>query len=67
MSGAVETRGSPGSRQVGVDPQTIPLDQIDVTDVELWVEDAHWAYFERLRREDPVHYCAQSAAVPTGR
>ncbi|TNE58868.1 MAG: cytochrome P450, partial [Alphaproteobacteria bacterium] len=24
----------------------------------------HWAYFERLRREDPVHYCKDSAFGP---
>ncbi|SCW84950.1 Cytochrome P450 [Sphingobium faniae] len=44
-----------------VDPQSIPIDQIDVSDPKLYQEDAHWPLFERLRREDPVHYCADSA------
>lgn len=50
--------------QANVDPQSIPLDQIDVSDSELWVTDTHWGYFERLRREDPVHYCAKSYFGP---
>jgi cytochrome P450 len=34
----------------------MPLDQIDVADAMLFQTDSHWPYFERLRREDPVHY-----------
>jgi cytochrome P450 len=41
-----------------------PLDEIDVSDVELWRTDSHWPYFERLRREAPVHYCRKSAFGP---
>ena len=44
--------------------QSISLDQIDVSDPELWRTDTHWPYFERLRREDPVHYCRKSAFGP---
>jgi len=44
--------------------RTIPLDEIDVSEPELWRTDSHWPYFERLRREDPVHYCARSAFGP---
>ncbi len=40
--------------------RSIPLDQIDVSNPELWATDSHWPYFERLRREDPVHYCRES-------
>ncbi|HWU13246.1 MAG TPA: cytochrome P450 [Caulobacter sp.] len=43
---------------------TIPLDEIDVSLPELWVTDSHWPYFERLRREDPVHYCRDSLYGP---
>ena len=42
------------------DPNAIPLEKIDVTRPELWLSDSHWGFFERLRREDPVHYCAES-------
>ncbi len=41
-----------------------PLDRIDVSDSELFETDTHWGYFERLRKEDPVHYCAQSDFGP---
>jgi len=50
--------------QAGADPASIPLEKIDVSDSELWVTDTHWGYFERLRREAPVHYCAESADGP---
>ena len=33
----------------------MPLDQIDPSDPQLFVEDTVGHYFERLRREDPVH------------
>ncbi len=38
------------------DPYSVPLDQIDVSDPSLFQNDRHWGYFERLRKEDPVHY-----------
>jgi hypothetical protein len=41
-------------RQAHVDPHSIPLDEIDVSDVELWATDTFWGNFERLRKEDPV-------------
>jgi cytochrome P450 len=50
--------------QAGADPQSIPLDQIDVSDWELFESDTLWGYFERLRKEEPVHYCADSDYGP---
>ncbi len=35
---------------------SIPLDQINVADPELFRTDTIWPYFERLRKEAPVHY-----------
>jgi cytochrome P450 len=35
---------------------TIALEEINVTDVSLWTTDSALPYFERLRRDDPVHY-----------
>lgn len=46
------------------DPYAIPLDKINVSDPELFRSNRMWPYFERLRREDPVHYCAESAYGP---
>ena len=42
------------------DPYSIPLDEINVAQPILFQQDAHWSYFERLRKEDPVHYCKDS-------
>ena len=36
---------------------SLPLDQIDVSDPRLYQNDIWYPYFERLRREDPVHWC----------
>ncbi|WP_428537820.1 cytochrome P450 [Rhodopila sp.] len=40
------------------DALTTPLDQIDVSDPRLYQDDVYYPYFERLRREDPVHWRA---------
>ncbi len=61
MSQAALEEAFPSKGQAGADPKSIPLEKIDVTDSELWVTDTHWGYFERLRNEAPVHYCADSA------
>ncbi|MDO8323747.1 MAG: cytochrome P450, partial [Phenylobacterium sp.] len=34
---------------------SMPLDDINPTDIELWRTETMWPYFERLRKEDPVH------------
>jgi len=54
----------PSKGQAGADPYAIPLEKIDVSDAELFETDTLWGYFERLRREDPVHYCADSEFGP---
>ena len=38
-----------------------PIERIDVSDVARFQDDTIWPWFERLRREDPVHWCADSA------
>jgi cytochrome P450 len=46
---------------VHVDPRhdacSIPIDKIDVSNPHLYQDDTWRPYFERLRREDPVHWC----------
>ena len=54
----------PSKGQAGADPHSIPLDRIDVSDAELFETDTLWGYFERLRNEDPVHYCADGEFGP---
>jgi cytochrome P450 len=41
-----------------------PLDQIDVSLGERFADNTMWPFFERLRREDPVHYTAESPFGP---
>ena len=45
---------------VSFDPATdaysLPLAEIDVSDPRLYQHDIYYPYFERLRREEPVHY-----------
>ena len=43
---------------------SLPLAEIDVSDAYLFRDDTIGHYFARLRREDPVHYCAQSRFGP---
>lgn len=64
MSQAPEEQSLPSMGQAGADPHSIPLEKIDVSDAELFETDTHWGYFERLRKEDPVHYCAESEFGP---
>ena len=38
----------------------LPLEKVNPAQPALFQADAMWPYFERLRREDPVHYTAES-------
>jgi len=40
------------------------LAAIDVSRMERFRAGTHWPFFARLRREDPVHYCADSVHGP---
>jgi cytochrome P450 len=46
------------------DASSIPLEAIDVSDPQLYQDDTYYPYFERLRREDPVHWCPESRYGP---
>ena len=46
------------------DPYSIPLDEINMNQGLLFRNNAHGEYFRRLRKEDPVHYCAESEVGP---
>ena len=41
-----------------------PLELLDPAQPELFRNDAHWPVFERLRKEDPVHYTAEHEFGP---
>src|SRR5271157_5377620 len=46
------------------DADSIPLEAIDVSDPQLYQDDTWYPYFERLRREAPVHWCRESRYGP---
>ncbi len=41
-----------------------PIDKFDVADPEIFRNDTLWPWFERLRREDPIHLCRESRFGP---
>lgn len=52
------------SQSLKTDAYDIPLEDMDVAQPELFKNNVFWPYFERLRREDPVHYCKDSQFGP---
>ena len=46
------------------DPYELPLEALNVAQPRLFQQGGHWAYFERLRKEAPVHFCANSDFGP---
>ena len=48
----------PVKEAINVDVNKIPLDEIDVSNPYLFQNDTIGEYFKRLRKEEPVHYCA---------
>ena len=42
---------------INVDPYTIPIEELDPGHPSLFEHNKFYPYFERLRKEDPVHYC----------
>ncbi|PJK30040.1 cytochrome P450 [Minwuia thermotolerans] len=46
------------------DAESLPLDAIDISLAERFRDDTIWPYLARLRRDAPVHYCAQSRYGP---
>lgn len=49
---------------VGKDPYAMPLEEIDLSHPGIWQANEYQPFLERLRREDPVHYCPRSAVGP---
>ena len=42
------------------DAYSVPLDKIDIWNPDRFRDNTFWPYFARLRKEDPVHYTAES-------
>ncbi|KRQ93151.1 cytochrome P450 [Bradyrhizobium valentinum] len=64
MHGTIDLAGDSHLRAARDKAQSIPLDEFDVGNPELFKTDTFWPYFDRLRREEPVHYCKDSMFGP---
>src|SRR5205823_12896784 len=64
MHGTIDLAGDSHLRTARDKAQSIPLADFDVSPPELFKTDSFWPYFDRLRREDPVHYCKDSMFGP---
>src|SRR2546423_5614960 len=64
MHGTIDLAGDPDPRAAQEKAWSIPLADIDVSHPELFTTDSFWPYFDRLRKEDPVHYCKDSMFGP---
>ena len=49
---------------LNLDPWSMPIEDIDVSQPNLFKTNKHFAFFERLRKQDPVHYCKDSVFGP---
>ena len=41
---------------ISTDIEKVSIDAIDVSDPDIWLRDEQHLYFERLRKESPIHY-----------
>ena len=49
---------------VGKDPYAMPIEDIDLSHPGIWQANEYLPFLERLRKEEPVHYCRESAVGP---
>ena len=49
---------------VGKDPYAMPIEKIDLSHPGIWQANEYLPFMERLRKEEPVHFCPESAVGP---
>jgi cytochrome P450 len=64
MHGTIEQTGDDQLREAREKAYSMPIADFDPSHPELFRTDTHWPYFDRLRKEDPVHYCKDSMFGP---
>jgi cytochrome P450 len=64
MHGTIDLAGESHQRAAREQARSIPLEAFDVANPELFKNDTFWPYFDRLRQEEPVHYCKDSMFGP---
>src|ERR1700676_5546984 len=64
MHGTIDSAQNINQKAARERAYSIPLEQFNPGDPELSRSDTFWPYFDRLRQEDPVHYCKDSMFGP---
>jgi cytochrome P450 len=64
MHGTIDLVQTPQQQAAREHAFSTPLEQFNPGDPELYRTDSFWPYFDRLRKEDPVHYCKDSMFGP---
>ena len=64
MHGTIDLVSNPGQAAARERAWSTPLEQLNPGDPELFRTDTFWPYFDRLRKEEPVHYCNDSMFGP---
>ena len=64
MHGTIDREQDSQQRAARERAYSIPIETFDPGDPELFKTDTFWPYFDRLRKEDPVHYCRDSMFGP---
>jgi len=64
MHGTIDSAQDACQKAARERASSIPLAQFDPGDPELFRSDTLWPYFDRLRAEEPVHYCRDSMFGP---
>ena len=57
MHGTIEQTGEASLRAAHDKANSLALEDFNPGDPELFRSDTLWPYFDRLRKEEPVHYC----------
>ena len=60
----MNTPTHPTALNAAEDPASYPLDELDISLPRRFQDNSFWGFFERMRREDPVHYCKDSIFGP---
>src|SRR6202140_3784380 len=64
MHGTIDSVKNPQQQAARERAYAMPLADFDPGDPELFKTDTFWPYFDRLRQEEPVHYCKDSVFGP---
>ena len=64
MHGTINSAENVNQKAARDRAHSTPIEQFNPGDPELFRSDTMWPYFDRLRKEDPVHYCKDSMFGP---